>query len=729
MDSYPVKLRADGRLVSLVHPAENFSGPPRDRPWAFTLSVWRPGSEKVLWSRIGEDLRVSYGPPGYVLIDALRVTEPGPGCAWQREPTEILRIAADSVETLRLVGGTVAYGFPETGEPFIVWQTKGFPDCPLLSVEKQSASRDVVLALVDVDRIPGGHIGQMPEEAVLWKRSIAETPPGSVSWQGRRGDPAFVFLSETTLRYCDSTSCRPVEFATHDMVSYPLAPTIGVRSLKEVLHLVLPGRAALEVSPWGPYTGPSWAQGPTAGTISYVRDNRLHVQDLESGAQGPLRSLTGSLAYAWNRSGSELWTIDKNGLLLSVPIRKFEGDTLTDEPSLAAEGLETTFSPARDRMLTVRHDKRQELVEVRSTPVGAGSPRGGDWTFTLSGSEMTWGAFSVDGRHVILERALEWNGGRVARANVWILGVDLGIEEGQFEVSNLQLQTSEIWVDSDRLIGSVEGWSEGSNYFAVCERTSAGFARCSGRLERPARISPDGKYFVVDRVYSTEIYSTSDLAEGQYPLLTLRGTRSIDRLNRAIVEDLVTNSQAVFVQQNATGQTVLGQRGDRAFAATYANDGTLEIAVEGRPLRYPQEAVGSEEGLWGPEVHSVTFSSDGGRMIVDRGSASEVWDVKTGTTLALLPESIRGLSFFSQSSDVVQMLSGSESVHLLYLGGSGSRPPSWATEDALSAMVTGTSRKNWRGREHVLQAIKTDAEAGDPSARRIWSLMGEPEGE
>jgi hypothetical protein len=139
--------------------------------------------------------------------------------------------------------------------------------------------------------------------------------------------------------------------------------------------------------------------------------------------------------------------------------------------------------------------------------------------------------------------------------------------------------------------------------------------------------------------------------------------------------------------------------------------------VEGRPLRYPKEAVGIDDGLWGPEVHSVTFSSDGGRMIAVYGSASEVWDVKTGTTLALLPSS-RGLSF-SQSSDVVQMLSGSKSVNLLYLGGSGSRPSRWATEDALSALVTGTSSKNWRSREHVLQAIRTDAETGDSSARRI----------
>lgn len=710
MERYPIGLSDDGTLASLVFPAEAFRpGTERTRPWVFTLAVWRPGSDKLLWQSSGDDFSVSHGPRGYVLIRA------------RDESTEILRIGQERVDTMRLSGGTVAEGFPSTGESFIVWQTGG----PQMRADGGGyAAGELRLALVDVDKIPSGYSGPVPEGATLWTHSIIGFS-GQVRWQGYPAKPAFVFRNIDETWYCDSTACKQITRRDHPIVTYAEAPTTGVRPLIDEFAAAIGVNADKAWDDLG--IGQAWAQGPGPNTISFLDANGLRVRDLYSGAEEAIRNVGASVvARKWNRSGSEMWVINGDGEFVSLPIRVFQSPDSLEARPRNGEGRErTAFSPRHDRSLTIRSTYGTGKHEITSRSLGAHASERQTWKKTIPGDDITTHArFSTDGRYVIIDESHVTE--REARAKVTVLDAESGVESAAFD-SNGWLLDGDAWIGEGRRLAAVSRFSgDVRQTFAVCEWSEAGISRCSKPLETLARISRDGKYFIEDRPYTTAVYASSELRENQPPVLEISGTRARQRFDRALLKLLIVSSDSVHLSKADRGTELTAYRNGTLFVASDSNDGGFSVRVGKQVLRYPPYSFESEHGLWGPEVRDLALASDGRRMIValHHKVDCEVWDVETGTVLAVLPWGEGALSF-SDDNETVQLLTETHPIDLLYLGTRNTGWPAWASGSAMSALVRGKGNGRWRTRDDVLRAINEAAERGDTVSKRVSRMVAE----
>lgn len=382
MDRFPIQLSPDGSIAPLVFPAETFSlGTERTRPWAFNVAVWRPGAAQLMWNRRGEDSFVTLGPRGYLLLSG------------RGEIQQIVRIADGITTELRLTGGSVVASFPPTGEAHVVWRT-GSPG-------------KIQLALVDLDKIPSGYEGPVPEAAVVWEHRLAAYF-GEVRWQGYPGKPAFITRGANKTWYCDASSCDQATSRDHTLVSYADLPTQGTLPLNDQLASLL-GIDLEKIWPWGSTSwGAGWAQGPNANTVAFISSEGLRVHDMFSGAEQPTRDLgTGDISFAWSRNGRHLWAMHADGQLVSVPIRGFAWSVSPTKPPGKYEGwTETELSPLGDRFLTVTSIFRSGQVKVRSGPIGANVNGHNTWELNLHSDEIsTHARFTRDGRHVIIDES------------------------------------------------------------------------------------------------------------------------------------------------------------------------------------------------------------------------------------------------------------------------------------------------------------------------------------
>ena len=699
IDRYPIQLSEDGSIASLVFPAETFApGTERTRPWAFTLAVWHPGGRQLIWKEKGEDFFVSHGPHGYLLIKG------------RNEDAEILRVGERQTDRLRLTGGTVVQGFPPTQEPYVVWRT-GEPG-------------NIRLALVDVDKIPNGHEGPVPENAVLWAHQIPSYF-GEVRWQGQLGSPAFITrASKGSTWYCDITSCREITRRDFSLLSFATPPTKGTRPLDEVL-----ASGDLEKAwPWGDAGwGAGWSQGPTPRTISFLGSAGLRVRDLYSGAQQQIRGIGRSVvASAWSRDGRYLWVIYADGQLVSLPIRAFGSTTSPTAPPGKYQGwTRSSISPNGDRYLKIESIYRSGSVRIYSAPLGTHSNERKTWELAIASDEITSSArFSRDGRHVILEDSQVTD--RAATGKVRVLDAESGTELANFTTSGW-IFDGDSWIGDGRRLAAVSKFpGDGRQIFAVCEWSERGLSRCSEPLETLANISRNGKYFVERRAYRTSVYDSSMLMADQKPVLEIAGTRSRVRFDRALLEFLFVNSESIGVTTTTDGAQWIGQFQGTTFAGNYSSDGRLIVYVRGQEFRYPANSFDEYvDRFWGPEMRVSALSADARHMVVDvsGNGGGEIWDVQTGTVLATLP--LDGEVVFSSDSQSVLKATEEGAVDLLYLGADSHRPRRWSSEAAMSAFLQGRGTGEWRTADDVIRAISAAAKDGDPVSGRLSRTLTE----
>jgi hypothetical protein len=703
MDRYPVQLSADGSIASLIFPAEGFSiGAERTRPWLFNIAVWRPGSADLIWKAQGADLFGTHGPHDYLLLRG------------QGETQQIVRTLDGPAAVLRLTGGSVVEGFPPTGEAYIVWRT-GTPG-------------NIQLALVDVDKIPSGYGGRVPEGAVVWAHQLPAYF-GDVQWQGYPGKPAFVTrAAQAPTWYCDSTSCRQITSQDYTLVTYADPPTQGARPLDEqlasLLHVDLK-----KIWPWGDTAwGTAWAQGPNANTIAFFSSDGLHVRDLYTGAEQAPRDLGSSnISSAWSRDGRHLWVMNKDGQLVSVPIRVFTWSSPPTKPPGQYEGwTEMTLPPAGDRTLTITGIFRSGHVRIRSAPIGVNVTGRPTWELTLPSDEIrTHARFTRDGKRVIVEESKVTD--ESATGRVRILAAETGDDLGHFDTAGWMLQ-GDAWIGERGRLAAVSKFpGNGQQIFAVCEWSESGLSRCSKPLETLAEITQDGAFFVERRAYRTSVYASSDLTEHQQPVFEIAGTRSRSRFDRALLEFLVLSSESLTVSAGAEEKQIMVHRHGATFSGTYSSDGHFIVRVGGQEFRFPSNSFdGQIDARWGPEMRVLALSSDGRRMAVDVSGhgAGEVWDLTTGTVLAVLPLETPDVTFSSDNESLVEATASGE-IELCYLGPENARPRPWATEAALMAFIRGHEVGDWKTGGNMLRAIDAAGRGGDKLSDRVARMLSE----
>lgn len=710
---YGIKLSGDGKVASLVYPEKAIDpGDPASRmSMRFNYSVWRPGTDQLIWQESGDrdSISIFHGPHGYVLIR-------------REHSTDILRVGDTRVDTMRLIGGRVAYSFPPTGEPFIVWMT----DEPK-SGQRGQAPWQQRMALVDVDKVPTGYSGPVPENAILWAHTIVDYS-GSVRWQGRISEPAFLYTTSVSSWYCNSGECKEISPEGHTFIQYATAPTSGVR--------LVDGKKADEEK-----FSTVWAQGPSPDSNSLVADGLLRVGDVPSRAGHGDRSIGASaVAQGWNRSGSEFWVINGAGDLVSFPIRPPQlSNSISSVKSTTEGGGGTKLSPRHDRSLTINRMEGADAIEITSEWRGSGPSASTHktWTAKLAGLTDAW--FSVDGAYVINRghHAPERGG---SRDKVTVLSADTGVKWADFETHGW-IFAGDVWIAEDRQLAAVSRFSEvGKQSFSVCEWSRAGLSKCSKPLDGHARISRDGKYFIEDRPYSTALYASSDLSESQAPVLEVSGTTARQRFDRALLEFVVGTSDSVHVSKASGAAKVTAQWNGTRITTSVTDSGGVSVTVGERPLRFPANSFESieqsSEGLWGPEVRALELSSDGRKMIVGRPQKvelysslyqeviCELWNVDAGVVLAVFPCG-DGEASFADDRESVQSLTETRRIELLYLGPSNTVPPDWASEGAMSALVRGNGTGRWRTRNDVLRAIDEAAKRGDPVSKRVSQMIGD----
>lgn len=696
-----LQLSGDGSLATLVFPAGPFAPNERKRPWGFSLAVWRPGSNKLLWNAdYASDVQVSHGPRGYLMVEGQ-----------QDEAPEILRVRQD-VERVRLTEGSIVLAFPPTNEPYIAWAT--------------SRGRKAIVALVDVDRIHAGHDGPIPEEAIVWAHDAPDTDYRYAAWQGLPGRPAFIYrYDQINPWYCDGSSCREIN-SDHSIVRYAEAPTTGTGEIDYTAHEQLE-RAWAELRQGARGTRYSsrfrdfmWAKGPES--ISFFRSGMFDASCISTGADQPTRWLGESVVdVAWDRRGARFWAVNADGDLLAVPIRGECG-----ESTLSRRG-DVAFSRTGDRAITeiapscdgraintirlttlpLKPDARGKILWERAIPSGAHA------------------RFAADDRFVIAESShvghqLE------ARGEVIVLDAQTGATvDGPFGTSGWILQ-GDAWINGNKRLAAVSKFSGGAQVFAVCEWSGSTLLACSEPLDTLGRISRDGKYFVLRGPYMTGVYSAIELEPHPRPILEVSGTKARDKFNRALMEHLVLTPDSLSISSNPGSAEMIAGRGVTTFTVTCSTTGLFEIRVNGRQLRYPDHAFDQKVDArpWGPEF-DVSLSSDGRRIAVTADTSGEVWDVEEGIVLAVMPMPTASYPSwvnpvaFSADGDELLQLTHSGAIDLLRFGPTNPPPPSWASEAAMSAWTQGNATGAWRTAEDVRRAIQAAAKNGDGLSRVV----------
>ena len=682
---YQIDLSDDGKVASLAYPAKAIDpGDPASRmKMLMAYVVWRPGSDKPIWQETDDrdSISIFHGPHGYVIIQ-------------RDESTEILRVGDTGVDTMRLTGGKIAYGFPPTGEPFIVWRT-GEPK----TGKQWREPWEQRMALVDVDKVPTGYSGPVPKNAILWAHIITDYS-GTVRWQGRISEPAFLYTTSASSRYCNASDCKAISTADHKFIHYATAPTSGIR--------LVDGKEADEKKLSTP-----WAQGPSPDTSSWVYDGLLRVDDVPSRARQGVRSIGASaVAQGWNRSGSEFWVINGAGDLVSFPIRPPQLSNLISSVKPSTEGGGSTkLSPRHDRSLTINKVEGADEIEITSEWKGVETSTHKTWHKKLAGLTGAW--FSVDGAYVVGQSYHEPMRGGAMR-KVTVLSAETGVEWANFETHGWRF-FGDVWIAEDRQLVWVFRFSDDEKQTSsVCEWSRARLSKCKS-IDGHAQISRDGKYFIEGGPYSTALYVSSDLSESQLPVLEVLGTTARQRFDRALLELIVGTADSVHVSKENGAAKVTAQWNGMRITASVTDASGVSVIVGERALRFPENSFEqieqSSEGLWGPEVRRLELASDGRTMIVCRNQNEqinstvyskencEIWDVVAGVVLGVVPSDDSEASFD-------------------YLVPSITVLPEWASEGAMIALIRGQGTGRWRTRNDVLRAIHEEAERGDPVSKR-----------
>jgi hypothetical protein len=315
---------------------------------------------------------------------------------------------------------------------------------------------------------------------------------------------------------------------------------------------------------------------------------------------------------------------------------------------------------------------------------------------------------------------------KAAAGRVWVLVAETGVELTHFDTNGWILQ-GDAWIGETGRLAAVSKFpGDGQQIFAVCEWAENGLSRCSKPLETLAELTQDGAYFVERRAYRTSVYGSSDLSDHQQPVFEIAGTRSRQRFDRALLEFLVLSSESLTVAPGAHEKQLISHRHGTIFTGTYSSDGRFTVRARGQELRFPAGSFeGQVDGRWGPEMRVLALSSDGRRMAVDISGHGdgEVWDLQTGSVLAVLP--LGGGIAFSADNESLTEVTDVGAVDLLYLGPTNARPRPWVSEAAMSAFAKGRGTSERRTAEDVFRRIAAAGKDGDALSKRLSEMLSE----